>query len=152
MRVKGRCVLVTLGISALTVGLLVGWSQGPLIKCISVDRESPHPLQKPAGVGVDDTGSDAMLEEDAPGWKSEGTSINVILVSSSWSGSSNHGSPSGSSKLYKTGWLIKFEGSSGAIGLMLILLDGSCCTVRFELERRLSLERFCCPLTFMRER
>ena len=144
MRVKGRCVLVTLGISALTVGLLVGWSQGPLIKCISVDRESPHPLQKPAGVGVDDTERDTMLEEDAPGWKSEGTSINAILVSSSWSGSSNHGSPSGSSKLYKTGWLIKFAGSCETIGSLIILLDGkSCFTVYFELEGKLSLIRFC---------
>ncbi len=64
MRVKGRSW--TLGIATLTRGLL-GWSQGPLIKCISVERESPHPVQKPAGVGADGVGRDTMEEEDALG-------------------------------------------------------------------------------------
>ena len=65
MRFKGRSG--TLGKSNPYRGLL-GWSQGPLIKCISVERESPHPVQKPAGVGSDGVGRDTMEEEDALGW------------------------------------------------------------------------------------
>jgi hypothetical protein len=89
--------------------------QGPLFKCIAVDKESPHPGQKPAGVKRELKDNDSFLKPSAPrlleGLAKEGISIGASIMkgagskdmSASWSlervGSSIHDSHSESSKL-----------------------------------------------------